>query len=321
MDFTNNSDLRGRSKGFRQHVAQEQAEQKSRLDQSLAPILAERQRLAAQYAALQAPTYRKPLPELKRLWTKANGNIEALSALYWNCTMKPDLERTTLQPPEEAEAALQKFVTEVLPAQGWVLGVGGVYRLTMAIAVAVQVAGEVVTTETCQAFFDMLRRYECFDLSVGEISFTEPQPQPEPAPKVSLEEIDSRTPEGRMLERQLVTEQAQEHCLPLQRLWFQSLADNYDGFKPTRADWEFIITLFQRHNLDPNSAASYDRVRRLMCKLGKWDARRLLTLSDLQEQCVDRLDMSNRDTRHVVFNANEKQVLIDLLDKHGVPLT
>jgi len=297
-------------------AAENAAKERRLVDQASQPL----REANAMQKKLMVPIWSQPVPELKAMFRKAQGNKAILTTYFWDVLLRGD----TTPIPQEGDPAqiFDEFVEKTLPSLGWRLSVAGCTRLWAFCYCQREVGGNPITPENLALWHTALATNGCYDDATGEASFDESRVvrQSEPVKKVSLDEIDGSTPEGRQAERELVQEQVNESNLPLQRLWYASLAENFDGFQPTKQDWEFIVTLFRQHNLNPNNPKSYDRVRRLMCRLHRWDAKRLLTIDDLREQCVDRLDMSDSDIRHTVWNATNKDTLIQLLERHGVPL-
>ena len=117
-----------------------------------------------------------------------------------------------------------------------------------------------------------------------------PQEQPveTPAePQPSLESLCLESDSQRKVAQQIVAEDYFASVAPLHQAWMQSLAENFNGFRPTLADLKYLYGetpetgWFAKSNLSRLSPRSYDSARRHMCAIRRWDENRMLTNDEM----------------------------------------
>jgi hypothetical protein len=306
-----NDPLAGRSKGFRQFIAEEEANRQRAIAQVAAPLIAERQKLAAAYRELMAPVWRKPITELKRAWMNAKDTRDGLVPYFWNVLLRPDTERI-VQDATEADALHAKFMRDILPVNGWVLSPAGAWRFSFFVTVQIQVGGNNVTEDNLWAWFNALK--PCFDAAAGELAWDESRIVREPEPKrptPSFDDIEKTksvvTDDDHLLEGQAATQWI------VNRLWagevqtvlIQWLDDMLKrfAFNPTESQMQEIKQFIESRNLDPRNPAHLDRVRVAFTRAGKFPERCLLD-QELRSILLDKIDLaSDRETTRLIRTA------------------
>jgi hypothetical protein len=120
------------------------------------------------------------------------------------------------------------------------------------------------------------------------IGVPQDQPVETPAePQPSLESLCLESDSQRKVAQQIVAEDYFASVAPLHQAWMQSLAENFNGFRPTLADLKYLYGetpetgWFAKSNLSRLSPRSYDSARRHMCAIRRWDENRMLTNDEM----------------------------------------
>jgi|GEM_PF-5042354 len=303
MDYTYNDPLAGRSAGFRDFIAAEAAEQAARIkqvaDQASAPL---RQANAAM-TKLMVPTWSKPVPELKAMFRKAQGNKTVLTTWYWNVLLRPNAE---MIPQDQTEAAqtFDEFVEKTLPSQGWRLSVAGCTRLWAFCYVQREAGGNAITPENLKLWFDALQENGCFDAKTGELSYAEPVRAPEP-PRVptldDLDRADTSTNEGRAETHRLLARLWAGEVQTVLIQWLDDMLKRF-AFNPTEQQMGEIKQFIESRNLDPRNSAHLSRIRVAFTRAGKFPERCLLD-QELRSILLDKIDTGDRETTRLLRGA------------------
>ena len=309
------------SPGYQEFVREEAVAEKKKLDAIAASANAERQKIAKAYVNLQKPFWSKPISQVVSKIEAAKGRRDLLSAYYWDVLLRGSEEPEGTQPSDPY--AVFKSWVESLPARtGFSLSIEGLLRFQNFVLVQSVVGGNLVNEGNMQLYMQTLVREEVFAANelTYDASLIVKAPEPVRAPSVDdFESLNLSTDEGQRVGRQIADELYCDEMAPLANQWRQSVLQNF-GFVVLYDDLKYMCDWFAATNKSYLDPRSYDAFRIMMVKSGRWyPAEKFLAHEEIKAAAIDKLDMSNRDVRSIVFNGS-KQALLDLMQRHSASL-
>jgi hypothetical protein len=287
-----------RTQGFIDFLKSEQAAEKAREAQLLAPVLEENRKLAA----AQKETWRKPLAELdtfgqRRLETSTpNLGLPTIDAAIFD-----DPDKST-EAGQAARETIAEFLKSMTSKSGWVLSQSAQAKLKRFVLAQTVVHTTAVTEHALWASLEWLVEGGCF--ADGEYGYdpaliTVTQSEAEQTPQTMndvLTSMDINSSEGAAALRKATDREWMQSLSPLVEQFWDFLRDTY-AIVPQDSDAKYLFGrggLFEQRGwaITPENLNS---ARRYMANSGHWvDAQGFAALS-VQEVLDSRLAKSEID--------------------------
>jgi len=307
-----------RSPQYKRFLEEEAAAEAARIkhiaDQASAPL---RQANAAM-TKLMVPTWSKPVPQLKAMFQKAQGNKAILTTWFWNVLLRSD---TTPIPQDQKEQAkiFDHFCESTLPSQGWRLSISGCTRLWAFVYVQIEAGGNNVTPENLQLWFDALKDNECFDSTTGELSYSEPvraAPEPPRVPtNADFETLNLSSDEGRLRGIKIAEHLFAVEARPYVQQWAESLLKRFQ-FDISQDQLNAVRAWMEKWNKSPRSIEALEQCRRALVRSGIFPEH-CLDHDDLKSIAIDALPSDDYASLRVVFHGS-KEALKELMQRKGI---
>lgn len=269
-------------------------------------------------------TWSKPLAKIREAWQ--SGKRAPMLPYYFDLVLRPtNADGSPIpkgeQTGDDATREFSKFVESTLPTKfGFRLSISGLQRFQLFVYIHTFCGKHLVSEDNLTRYFNALVDSEAFD--AADLTYDESLIVKAPAPERDvtvndLDGVDTSTPEGFRKAKDIADNLMFAEAQPIFRLWRTSLSENFN-VTISDDDIRYMCEWFLANNKNWLDKRSYDAFRLHMVRTGRW-SEHLLTIEDIRERAVDRLNMDDRDIRAIVLHGT-KNALLDLMKHKGVSL-